>query len=60
MFLLSTKAGLRAKGIAELTWAMVTDGNGEIRAVIALENKTQAGQFDLEEGFDQRSTSKPQ
>lgn len=44
MFLLSTKAGLRAKEIAELTWAMVTDGNGEIGAVIALENKASKGQ----------------
>lgn len=43
MFLLSTKAGLRAKEIAELTWAMVTDGNGEIGAVIALENKASKG-----------------
>ena len=28
MFLLSVKAGLRAKEIAALTWAMVTDAEG--------------------------------
>ena len=30
IFLLSIKAGLRAKEIAFLTWEMITDGNGEI------------------------------
>jgi site-specific recombinase XerD len=29
MVLLSFKAGLRAKEIAELTWSMVTDASGE-------------------------------
>src|SRR5438132_2099216 len=29
MFLLSMKAGLRAKEMASLTWAMVTDAQGE-------------------------------
>ena len=30
MFLLSIKAGLRAKEIAFLTWAMVTDAEGQV------------------------------
>jgi integrase/recombinase XerC len=43
MFLLSIKAGLRAKEIASITWAMVTDAEGEIAAVIALENRASKG-----------------
>src|SRR5579862_3784370 len=43
MFLLSIKAGLRAKEIASVTWAMVTDAEGEIADVIALENKASKG-----------------
>jgi integrase/recombinase XerD len=39
MFLLSIKAGLRAKEIALLTWAMVTDAEGQVAEVIALPNK---------------------
>lgn len=38
MFLLSTKAGLRAKEIANLTWAMVTDAEGALGEVIHLED----------------------
>lgn len=30
IFLLSSKAGLRAKEIAHLTWDMITDASGEI------------------------------
>jgi hypothetical protein len=30
IFLLSVKAGLRAKEIAELTWDMVTDAEGNV------------------------------
>ena len=37
--LLSTKAGLRAGEIANLTWPMVTDLTGEVGAVIALEDR---------------------
>ena len=37
--LLSTKAGLRAGEIANLTWPMVTDSTGEVGAVIALEDR---------------------
>jgi integrase/recombinase XerC len=42
-FLLSIKAGLRAKEIALVTWAMVTDAEGEIADVIALENRASKG-----------------
>src|SRR5258708_16353767 len=43
MVLLSLKAGLRAKEIAGLTWAMVTDSNGEVGDVIALPNVASKG-----------------
>jgi integrase/recombinase XerC len=43
MFLLSIKAGLRAKEIASVTWAMVTDAEGEIADMIALENRAAKG-----------------
>ena len=36
MFLLSIKAGLRAKAMASLTWAMVTDAEGQIVEAIYL------------------------
>jgi integrase/recombinase XerD len=39
MFLFSLKAGLRAKEIASVTWGMVTDAEGQIADVIALENR---------------------
>src|SRR5882724_3989629 len=44
MFLLSIKAGLRAKEIALLTWAMVTDAEGHVAQVIALPNTASKGQ----------------
>ncbi len=43
MFLLSIKAGLRAKEIAGLTWAMVTDAELKIADTIALENRASKG-----------------
>jgi integrase len=43
MFLLSVKAGLRAKEIAGLTWEMVTDATGEIADAIALPDKASKG-----------------
>jgi integrase/recombinase XerD len=43
MILLSFKAGLRAKEIAELTWSMVTDASGEIADAIALQNSVSKG-----------------
>jgi integrase/recombinase XerC len=42
-FLLSIKAGMRAKEIASITWAMVTDAEGEIGDVIALQNRASKG-----------------
>ena len=44
MFMLSMKAGLRAKEIAALTWAMVTDAEGQVGDMIALENRASKGQ----------------
>src|SRR6476469_5617858 len=44
IFLLSTKAGLRAKEIASLTWRMVTDARGQIGQAIHLENTASKGQ----------------
>lgn len=41
--LLSVKAGLRAKEIASLTWAMVTDAEGDIADVIALTDRAAKG-----------------
>ena len=43
MFMLSLKAGMRAKEIASVTWGMVTDAEGEIADVIALENRAAKG-----------------
>jgi integrase/recombinase XerD len=43
MFMLSLKAGLRSKEIASVTWAMVTDAEGEIADAIALENRASKG-----------------
>jgi integrase/recombinase XerD len=43
MFLLSIKAGMRAKEIANLTWSMVTDSEGNIDDLIQIENKASKG-----------------
>jgi integrase/recombinase XerD len=43
MMLLSVKAGLRAKEIACLTWAMVTDAEGAVGDAIHLENRASKG-----------------
>ena len=43
MFILSMKAGMRAMEIASITWGMVTDAEGEIADVIALENRASKG-----------------
>jgi integrase len=43
LFLLSIKAGLRAKEVASVTWAMVTDAEGRIGDSIALENNASKG-----------------
>jgi integrase/recombinase XerD len=44
IFLLSVRAGLRAKEIAGLNWRMVTDARGQIGQAIYLENKASKGQ----------------
>ena len=43
IFLLSAKAGLRAKEIAGLTWRMVTDARGEIGQAVYLESAASKG-----------------
>ena len=43
ILLLSVRAGLRAKEIASLTWRMVTDAQGAIGNVIALEDVASKG-----------------
>src|SRR5215813_13619960 len=43
MFMLSLKAGLRAKEIAGVAWGMVIDAEGEIADVIGLENRVAKG-----------------
>jgi integrase/recombinase XerD len=39
IFLLSLKAGLRAKEIASLTWEMITDADGEVGQAMHLQDK---------------------
>jgi integrase/recombinase XerD len=43
IFLLSVRAGLRAKEIAGLTWVMVTDSEGSVALDIALRNQASKG-----------------
>src|SRR5438034_11601571 len=43
MFLLSMKAGLRAKEMAALTWAMVTDAQGQGAEVLHVPNRASKG-----------------
>lgn len=43
IFLLSVRAGLRAKEIAELTWSMVTDPEGKLAETIRLTNGAAKG-----------------
>ena len=43
IFLLSYKAGLRAKEIASLTWSMVCDSDGEVEDAIRLQNIASKG-----------------
>jgi integrase/recombinase XerD len=43
IFLLSVKAGLRAKEIANLTWDMVTEADGSLSASIHLRNEASKG-----------------
>jgi hypothetical protein len=43
MFLVSLKAGLRAKAMASLTWAMVTDAQGQVTDVMHVPNRASKG-----------------
>lgn len=43
IFMLSTRAGLRAKEIASITWSMVTDAEGELIDAINLQNNASKG-----------------
>ena len=43
MFLLSMKAGLRAKAMASLTWAMVTDAAGQVAEAMHGPNRASKG-----------------
>lgn len=43
MFLLSVKAGLRAKEISHLRWFMVTDASGQVSDAIHLPDKSSKG-----------------
>jgi integrase len=43
IFLLSVKAGLRAKEIASLTWPMVTDAEGRLAELISLTDNASKG-----------------
>src|SRR2546423_12695153 len=43
MLLFSMKAGLRAKAMASLTWAMVTDAQGQIAEVMHVPNRARKG-----------------
>src|SRR6516162_6181682 len=43
MFLFSMKAGLRAKEMAALTWAMVTDAQGQVAEVLHVPNRARKG-----------------
>ena len=43
MFLLSVKAGLRAKEIANLTWSMVTDASGNLNDALQLPDNASKG-----------------
>src|SRR5437588_9355893 len=43
MFLLSIKAGLRAKEMASLTWAMATDAAGQVAEVMHVPNRASKG-----------------
>ena len=44
MFLLSMKAGLRAKEMAALTWAMVTEADGQVGETLHLVNAASKGE----------------
>lgn len=45
IFMLSFKAGLRAKEIAKLKWSMVCNSDGEVSDVINLSNNASKGKY---------------
>ncbi len=45
IYLLSFKAGLRAKEIAEITWLMVCNADGDVGLAINLNNQASKGQY---------------
>ena len=45
MLLLSMKVGLRAKEMASLTWAMVTDAAGQVATAMHVLNRTSMGKM---------------
>jgi len=49
MFLFSMKAGLRAKEMASLTWAMVTDAQGQIAEAMHVPNRASKGKTGRED-----------
>lgn len=46
IFLLSLRAGLRAKEIALLSWGMITDADGQVGQAIHLQDKASKGRSD--------------
>ena len=63
IFLLSVKAGLRAKEIASLTWDMLTDGEGNIAFALHLCDEASKGfvrsSDPLKQGRQERSAEAP-
>ena len=68
MFLLSMKAGLRAKEMVSLTWAMVTDAQGQVAEVLHVPNRARKGKTggrtiplhpDLQAALGPRSWDRP-
>jgi integrase/recombinase XerD len=62
VFLLSVKAGLRAKEIASLTWDMVTDAEGNLSPAIHLRDgasKGHSGRVNSSQQGPQRGPSSP-
>ena len=63
IFLLSIKAGLRAKEIASLTWDMVTDAEGNLGSALHLQRRSQQrfvwSSDPLEQGSQERSSEAP-
>ena len=43
LWLLSMNAGLRAKAIASLTWAMVTEAHGQIAEALQVQQRASGG-----------------